>query len=151
MEGSKVEPQYKPVNHWQYSMTSLATPFPSSLTSPSLFFPSSLPAPHSIAFLGFLPFSSPLYSSPLSLPPSIPLPSIPTPSPSLPHPSCQQLFHNGLSNKHLSSTHLPEVIWEPICLQHCYSLSTKLTTPNKCHWTASHLVWYVSNHCLGIV
>ena len=150
MEGSKVEPQYKPVNHWQYSMTSLATPFPSSLTSPS--FPpfSLLPLtpPLSLAFSHSLFFTS-------VPPPSIPLPSIPTPShSSLPHPSlpsCQQLFHNGLSNKHLSSTHLPEVIWEPICLQHCYSLSTKLTTPNKCHWTASHLVWYVSNHCLGIV
>ena len=117
---------YKPVNHWQYSMTSLATPFPSSLTSPSF--------PPFFSLLPFTPplslaFSHSLLLSILHLCPShlqfLCMPSIPIPSPSsLPHPSlpsCQQLFHNGLSNKHLSSTHLPEVIWEPICLQHCYS------------------------------
>lgn len=61
MEGSKVEPQYKPVNHWQYSMTSLATPFPLSLTSPSFppfFSPLPLTPSLSLAFSYSLFFTS---------------------------------------------------------------------------------------------
>lgn len=150
-----MEPQHKPVNHWQYSMTSLATPFPSSLTSPSFppfFSPLPLTPSLSLAFshslllsilhlcpchLQFLCPLSPLLHLPLSL---------------TPLSQAVSNFSTMVWATNIFHLHIYQRWFEN---QSVYNIATACLRswllPTNVIELPSHLVWYVSNHCLGIV
>ena len=139
-------PQFKTVNHWQYSMTLLATlflfPFFHLLPLPP-FLPSSLPCP-SLLFLHHLPWLSPILFSSLlstSVPPTFNSSSL------LPHsftffspsplsPKLSVTFHNGLSN--ILHLHIYQRWFEN---QSVYNIAT------PCLWT----IWLLPTNVIELL